>query len=348
MNDLDSIRRRSSIADPDPIPARETLRETPAARARDDVDFPRETPERVAYLANLRAQATTATIAGGDPIKAKQERIDALRKEFAGPYTVNGEVVEAPVMFRMARSTPSNAKEVAKNAAVLDEAARACGTSGDAIRSGQAPAKTVVAVTQWLIDRGHLRSTSDSLPTRIRTMQWRFGVGADCASYTRQAFVRANKCSMQSVGLNPYSESFRGLDSNPHFQKVGITDVRAGDVITLDPAPPESIGHNLIVCDHTLMSDAQKAECVHRYGSSARAFFSGAGPFHAIEVDSSWGAGDLGDTEVGGERRETWFYDEGRKLWGCVGTSKPPTITWSPSQPTAWDSYHGAYRARGT
>jgi len=302
-------------------------------RRREEEHSERALPRAHAPAPEIPAQPTV--VPTPPPIHA---RIDSLRGDFSGPYSVDGQTVQAPVMFRMIFS---NEKEVAANAAELDRAARACGTAGASIRSGQAPAKQVVAVTQKLIEMGHLPPPPGDVATRIRRMQWSFGVGADCASYTRQAFERATGKSVAALGIDP---GFRSLDGNAHFKKVPITDVRTGDVITLDPHPPETIGHNLIVCDHTLVSNVQMADVIAHFGDKARSFFSSAGPFHVIEVDSSWGAGRNGDTEFGGQRRELWLYDESTKKWGRILLGD--RSSWSEDRPTQSDDFHGAYRVR--
>lgn len=287
-----------------------------------------------AALPNIRAQAVVVSTP-----PSVHARIDSLRDDFSGPYVVDGQTVRAPVMFRMMMS---NEKEVAANAAELNRAAKSCGVDGSFIRSGQAPAKLVVTVTRKLIEMGHLPPPPpDDAASRIRTMQWRFGVGADCASYTRQAFERATGRRVADLGVDP---GFRTLDGNPHFKKVGITDVRTGDIITLDPHPPETIGHNLIVCDHTLVSDVQMADVIRRFGDPARAYFSSAGPFHVIEVDSSWGAGRFGDTTFGGQRRELWLFDEATKKWSRILLGDRSVF--GNDRPVATDDFHGAYRVR--
>jgi hypothetical protein len=341
---IDSIRRREHLDDtPDSSPP-STRPATPLARQallRElDVDRAPEAPEMLAFINRVRAQAVSAS---GPLTNAQvvQSRIDSLRDDYSGPYVVDGQSVRAPVMFRM---SISNEAEVKANAGEL---AKIVGTNAWLILSGQAPAKLVVAVTQKLIDRGHLPPPPPGdVATRIRMMQWRFGIGADCASYTRQAFERATGKTMQQVGL-PLFTGFRTLDKNPNFKRVAVTDVRPGDIITCDPYGRETIGHNLIVRDHTLVSDPQRAALAQRYGVGARDFFNGPGPFHAIEVDSSWGAGD-GDTTIGGQRRETWFYDEGSKRWGRIGPGTPPQCTWSTDRPLPLDILHGAYRVMGT
>ncbi len=332
-----------------------TRPETPLARQSrhldDDFDIgpSHERPQLLAqFVANARP-AASATIAGGDPVKAKQDAIDKVASDFSGPYTVEGRTIRAPVMFRMAASNPaevaSHAKELAAACAQFQPA-----LSPDGIRSGQASPAQVVAVTQALVDAGKLPPGPGDLASRIRTMQWQYGVGIDCASFTRQAFVEANHCSMQSVGLDPQSEAFRGLDANPNFTKVGIAAVRPGDVITLDPQPGYRWGHNVIVHGNEIVSQADRAKVEQDWKGPAKTFFLGPGPFRAIEVDSSWGAGALGSMH-GGYRRDTWYYDEATKLWGYVdpGDEKQGiarSFVTTPDGP-AGDLYHGAYRVRG-
>jgi hypothetical protein len=102
----------------------------------------------------------------------------------------------------------------------------------------------------------------------------------------------------------------------------------------------------VIVRSRVVMGEAEKARVAAAYGETAARFLRGVGPHHAIEVDSSWGAGPDG-AELGGFRRDTWIYDEGSRTWGFVDVHvTPPVFRTSITGPATDDAFHGAYRAK--
>lgn len=314
--------------------ARETLRETPAARrsasqASTDVAMARSL-ERIAspsdyavFMANIGGAgrtSSTSSVGGTDAARdaAVQAKLDALRDAFSGPYTVGGDVVTARPMFRM--TTHAVPQKMAAEAQSL--AQRAGVRFPMNAFYGQCSPKDLVKTTQALIDAGRLPPPPGDVASRIRRMQWDHAIGVDCAGYAKQALIATSPrpLPLRDAG----AESFRDLDSARAgaFARLPIVDARPGDLITLDPMPNEHWGHNVIVYSHVVKSG-----------------------LHVFEVDSSWGAGEHG-SEQGGFRRDTWTYDASTRTWGSYvpGTS-PPLLVASGDGP-AGDRYHGTYRPR--
>ena len=316
-----------------PSPLRRELLDAPASSTHDS-------PELLAFYAGLHANitATTADVPMTSRDSAARAMIDAKREAYAGPYRVEGQVVSAPPMFKMVRSQPSQTR-VGELAKLVGDAKLAVSVQG-----GQASPAEIVKATQKLLDAGKLPPGPGDVATRIKQMQWQYGVGIDCACYTRQclaAVTGKNDDQLALVG----DLGMRHLDTNAHFAKVNVTDVRPGDVMTLDPKPPETVGHNVIVRDHVLADDARKQD-IGRWGPVAVAFMASSGPHHVIEVDSSWGAGPNGANE-GGYRRDTWIHDESNKSWGHFQPGSGVFLT-STDGPTEYDTFHGAYRVKGS
>ena len=296
-------------------------------------DFPetssdRDPPELLAFYAGLRAEAASPTRAdalGASRDAVAQGRMDAVRDAYAGPYSACGERVTARPMFRLNQG--ANEASMQAHARQLDAIASRVGCSGVMVRNGCASPRELVKVTQALIDAGKLPGGSGDAAARIRQMQWTWGIGVDCAGYTRRSFLAANGLSeRQTAGLGLASlgnEAFRGLDKNPHFAKVAPSDMRPGDLVTLDPKPGGRWGHNLVVRSNTVADDAAKAAFAAQHGPLAKAFLQGFGPFHMIEVDSSWGAGATG-ADYGGFRRDTWIYDALDARVGLPRPDEPP------------------------
>ena len=311
-----------------------------APRASVLLDGPRrQSPELVAFYASLHAKVTDATfdVAVASRSSAGREAIDAKRDAYAGPYKVEGDLVSAPPMFKMFRAQPSQERVGDLHAIVGRDLAQA-------VQSGQAPPRAIVKATQKLIDAGKLPPPPGDVATRIKQMQWQYGVGIDCACFTRQCLSAVTGKSDAQLGLDR-DQGLRGLDGNAHFTKLDVTEVRAGDVITLDPKPPETVGHNVIVRDHVIADTARKKE-IGVAGPVARSFMASVGPHHVIEVDSAWGAGADGATH-GGYRRDTWILDESTRVWGHFQPGSGVFLT-SKDGPAELDRFHGAYRAKGT
>ncbi|CAN5706793.1 hypothetical protein BH11MYX4_BH11MYX4_09070 [soil metagenome] len=307
-------------------------------------------PELLAFYAGLRAQATGAAVLDATPTTrddAARAAIDGTRAAYSGPYTVEGQRVTATPMFRLTGGYPSQTK--------IGELPRIVGQPlASAMAYGQASPAQVVAATQKLIDAGKLPPPPGDVAARIRQMQWQYGVGLDCASFTRRALHAVTGKNDVQLGIQRTAEEkaagkkddlgMRGLDGNPHFVKVKLANVRPGDVITLDPKPGETVGHNVIVRDRTVASDAQKQELARVHGPIAQAFLASAGPHEVLQVDSSWGAGANG-AAYGGYRRDTWVHDASNGSWGYFEAATGSFRT-SVDGPSTFDRFHGAYRAR--
>jgi hypothetical protein len=353
---MDIIRAGRREASPDLEPATTPSRPPPSVARRDLLDAHAtstssyDPPELLAFYAGLRAQATNAAVLDATPTTrddAARAAIDGTRAAYSGPYTVEGERVTAMPMFRLTGGYPSQTK--------IGELPRIVGQSlANAVAFGQASPAQVVAATQKLIDAGKLPPPPGDVAARIKQMQWQYGVGIDCASFTRRALHAVTGKNDVQLGLQRSGAEkaagktddlgMRGLDTNPHFVKVTVAHVRPGDVITLDPKPGEAVGHNVIVRDRAVASDAQKQELARVHGPIAQAFLASPGPHALIQVDSSWGAGPNG-AAYGGYRRDTWVHDASNGSWGYFEAATGSFRT-SIDGPSTFDRFHGAYRAR--
>lgn len=298
-----------------------------ASPERRELPPPPDTPDRLAFFTGLGMHATTAVDAAGavrpgDRDTVVGRRLDALRDRFAGPYVVDGATVTARPMFRM--NEGANERSAKAHAKELDVIAARARVNVVMVRLGQGSPRDLVKITQALIDAGKLPPPPGEVATRIRRMQWEWGIGVDCAGYTYQAAVAASGVGAGQLGLKPPGfEDFRAMgDPAKRFAKIDPTLARPGDVMTLDPQPPEKVGHNVIVRSHTT-----------------------TGTLHVFEVDSSWGAGPDG-ADYGGFRRDTWTYDDATKLWTWTNNHvSPPTTEVSLDGP-AGERFHGCYRPK--
>jgi len=300
-----------------------------------------------AASATVRHAATAAAITPLDPQAVKdaqvRARMDACRDSASGPYDVGGEQVVASPMFRMTphvipQDLLGELRQVGLRAGLTD------GQIG-ALRVGQGSSASLVKMTQALIDAGKLPAQPSDLAARIKTVQWSYGIGMDCAGYSKLALRAAHGRDLGFYGAG--IESFRDLDGKRSalFARVPIAQARPGDLVTLDPSPGGTYGHNVVVYDNKLADAAQRAALSTTYGASMKAFLSSPGPHRVLEVDSSWGAGTDGNL-VGGYRRDTWVYDASMKSWASFapGTT-PPQLVVSNDGP-ADDRFHGVYRPR--
>lgn len=284
----------------------------------------RAPPRQVAAPTDAHARAVVAfATANAVPGRnAMQSRLDAFRASASGPYHAEGQTVRAPAQFRMVhgynqsrsdahRTTPDPQENLFSVLARAHlEPWRA------AASSGRAAASDVVKVTQALIDAGKLEPGPRPLAERIRKMQWEWGVGLDCAGYAQQALLAAHPtASAATLGLKErWNENLSSLDRNPAFARVGPQASRPGDVVTLEN--PGDVGHIGIVWSRAPVDAARVRSLAGQMGREAASFLAGAGPFHELVIDSSWGAGESG-AWYGGVRQETWLYDEGSKRWAC-------------------------------
>lgn len=296
--------------------------------------------------AALGAFASAARGTGLDAAHARDldvgARLDAVRDAYAGPYSVDGRQVTSPPMFRI--NLGHNTDAMKAHAKELDRIAARAGVNGYVVRMGFGSPADLRKVTQALIDAGKLPPGPPGTEAeRIRRMQWEWGIGVDCAAYTGAALTRATGRGRAALGLAPAgTEGFRGLDRNPHFRKVPPSEVRPGDVITLDAIG--DYGHNVIVRGRTT-ADAPTRARLSREHPELATFLSSSGPHHLIEVDSSWGAGADG-ASYGGFRRDTWIHDESTGRWAYLDRHESPERWRVSERGPAGDIFHGAYRVK--
>ncbi|MDB4937312.1 MAG: hypothetical protein JWP87_4284 [Labilithrix sp.] len=346
--------RRLRDADDD-LPAT-TRRETPRARAEREPSEPRALDESrvanhverqpassdyLAFLSNVSNVAAAVVVGDAARDAAVQGKLDAVRDAFSGPYVVAGQTVAARPMFRML--THVVAQKLANEVDAVG--ARAGVRSPYASRVGQGTAKDLVKITQALIDAGRLPpGAPGDLAVRIRRMQWDYGIGVDCAGYSKQALIACSERTPKMRG--PGMESFRDPDPDRRgdgsFSKVSLEKARPGDLITLDGPTKKDWGHNVVVYSH-VTADAAKKAALAAESSALRAFLASPGPHHVIEVDSSWGAGENG-AEVGGYRRDAWLYDASTKTWGSFEPGTSPRVFVTSAKGPAHDVFHGVYR----
>jgi hypothetical protein len=283
---------------------------------------------------------------------AVQQRLDAFRDRFSGPYDVAGAKVTAQPMFRMNTPTAFNARKMEMHAAELTQICAKAGIPGAAApaRFGRCSPEQLVKVTQALIDAGKLPAADQAHPTladRIRGMQWEWGIGVDCAGYTQQAAAAAHGDAGSIFKANLNGDIFSGMMKDTRFASVQIANIRPGDVIHLDSPTLGEVGHNVICRTHTTLDDAARATLLasKTTGDAGKAFLAGAGPFHAFEVDSSWGAGE--GSMVGGFRRDTWIYSESSLSWASYpsGNRELPLVDFPMSGPQG-ELFGGAFRPR--
>ena len=289
---------------------------------------------------------------------AVQQRLDAFRDRFSGPYSVAGAKVTAQPMFRMNTPGAHNAKSMEAHAAELTRICQRAGIAEAAApaRFGRCTPEQLVKVTQALIDAGKLPAADAAHPTltdRIRGMQWEWGIGVDCAGYTQQAAAEAHGPSgavFRATSL--MGDMFSGMMTDKRFTSVQIASIRPGDVIHLDSPNVGGVGHNVICSGHTMLDDQARKQLLTQdskhplpLDEKAKAFLNGAGPFHAIDVDSSWGAGD--GHMFGGFRRDTWIYSESSLTWASfpAGDRTLPLAV-DPLTGPQGELFGGAFRPR--
>jgi hypothetical protein len=299
-------------------------------------------PPSTDYLAFISHVAAGAVVAAGETTRdaAVQAKLDAVRDAFSGPYVVGGEAVVARPMFRM---TPHVVPK--KHELEVDTLGARAGVSAPyATRVGQGKPGDLVKITQALIDAARLPSGPGDVASRIRKMQWDYGIGVDCAGYSKQALAAcsARVPKMYAPGMENFRDVERGRDGT--FARVSLEKARPGDLITLDAPKDDDYGHNVVVYSHVTADDATKALLCAKSMDVAD-FLASSGPHHVLEVDSSWGAGADG-AECGGYRRDTWIYDASSKTWGSFTPGVTPAqFVVSPRGP-AEDVFHGVYRPR--
>ncbi len=258
--------------------------------------------------------ASAALISRLDPTAAKLDELMAASK---GPYRVDGAVVFAPTQFRMSGGfNDGRAAPGTRDGRALATAATKAGVVAELpmLQVGRGPAAALTKLTQALIDAGELARGPTPAAERIHQLQWRFGIGVDCAGYV-YAGLAAIHGDLSKLGLRPTGfENFTGLKANARFAEVGPTAARAGDVLVLRGSGGSDPGHNLLVRSSGLLRGATSA--LARF-SGAAALDDGTEHVHAIEVDSSFGAGANGARD-GGVRRDLLVYDDRTGAWSTL------------------------------
>ena len=312
----------------------------------------RATSRAAAHAPTPGAALVSPTLRNGRDA-AMQQRLDAFRDRFSGPYQVVGAAVTARPMFRMNTADSLNAQKMVAHA---PELAAICAKAGipsavGPARFGRCAPEQLVKVTQALIDAGKLPAadaTHQDLANRIRGMQWEWGIGVDCAGYTQQAAADAHGAAGAPFKTNLMGDAFSGMANDKRFAKVDITEIRPGDVIHLDAPNRGDVGHNVICYAHATLDDAARARLIASptTGDKGKAFLASAGPFHAFEVDSSWGAGQ--GSMVGGFRRDTWLFDESTFTWASYPSGQRDLpLNVDPQTGPQGELFGGAFRPRG-
>jgi hypothetical protein len=323
---------------------------TPAAASRAELDATYGSALEHLPDFSIALPAITARL---DPVATK---LDQLQATMSGPYSVMHFTIESGTQFRMASGyNRNNATATSPDGEVLAAVAAKAGLSSSALvalQQGRGDPGAVVKLTQALIDAGHLSGEKDkSLAAQIHDLQWRFGVGVDCAGYVYQAVVAIHgnpaKLGLKATGF----ENFTGLPYNSHFETMAPEKAQAGDIVvlkgrgrvtengqtTFDP------GHNLIVRSRSLAS--QTGESVAERWPAAKAFVEQA-RVHVLEVDSAFGAGPKGDVD-GGVRRDVILYNETTKEWCTCRDTRPPKVSVGPV-PYGAMALTGFFRPKGS
>ncbi len=299
---MDVTATRTDLLKPIPPPPPPT---TPKPAGFDKLD---------AATASAKPVLDPATLAAARDA-AMTTKIDKYFNDAAAPYTVttpSGEkiTVKVPPQFRM-NSGFNDAAIGGLGAALGPKLSNQLKYEIERVRFGRGSPEDVAKITAGLIARGHLGPVdAKNAPEAIQALQWKYGVGIDCAGYVQRALLSIHGKSpsehdRKAMGLtpSPNNENFASLPTNPKFSKVGVANARPGDIMTLKAPAKGDVGHVVLVRSNKVLMAAE-----------AKAMgLAGTGPHRALEVDSSWGAGELG--KGGGVKRQTWIYDEGNKSW---------------------------------
>ncbi len=312
-------------------------------------------------------QSTVPVAPTQSPTQIAQSKLDTYRRGFDGPYVVDGASVSASPQFRMAggfndaaagysRVPGVGGKIDATNPQVkeLNAICAHVGVSPQHALTGAPTARELVTITQALITAGKLASGPGDVQTRIKDMQWKYGIGIDCTDYVIGAAMKANAKSWSDVSVVvggftlpiPGTDYFSTADTNPHLSRVTTSNAKTGDVFCLDSPERGEVGHRAVVYSNEVCDANRCVQLWSKYGAPAAAFLKG-GPVHEIQVDASWGAGPTG-ASFGGVRRDTWFYNESSHEWAQLNArnaSAAPTFEVTANGP-AGENLHGVYRFR--
>jgi hypothetical protein len=256
-----------------------------------------------------------------------QQRLDAF-KESATPtfHTKDGDV-QVGIPFRMVpdeavmrskdpRAQPFIQRELVARAHA-GELAVVAGRAGldrsqiSDLASGRGTPENIRRVAQALIDAGKLPPGDPAdVGARVRVMMCDYGVGLDCAGFVQQAFLASRATTRAEAGLRPASsENLQGL-AGRGFNRVPLSDARAGDLFILKPPPHETTGHTTIVRD-VRMADATEAEALAK--ADARWGHPDPAKVQRFELDSSWGNG--ANPRNGGVQRQVFWHDSTSGQW---------------------------------
>jgi hypothetical protein len=262
-----------------------------------------------------------------------QAGMNAFRDRASGPYTAEGRTISVQPQFLMnggfGHDLHAELPKLAANAHPPVNLAN--------VQIGRGTPEQVARATQLLIDSGKLPPGTDKdLATRIRRMQWDYGVGFDCAGYSQQAAAAARGVDRGALFQTSISDAI----SFEKLHKVDVTKARAGDMFVLNPPDNEPVGHKTLVYSHaTVTTEAARKEIASASAAEISQFGSG-GPVHRYELDSSWGAGPEGG-DFGGYRREPALYNEATKMWAW---REPGRAAFQVSDRPYDHPINGAYR----
>lgn len=291
----------------------------------------------------MSIEGVSRTAATAVPYPVAPSALDALRARYAGPYQVDGQRVTAPPMFRMNGGfNIASAKQREPTLRALCAKAGLGHVVGLCLAGRATPAQ-LTRVTQLLIDRGHLPKDGGDVASRIRQMQWQFGLGLDCVGFTFQAVQDVHGVAGKHALPNADRVGSLPRLLQQHFVKTAPELARPGDVINLVAKKAGEPGHNVIVRSNQPLDPARQAALGKR-GEAVRAGLAQQGPIQVIDVDSSWGAGPTG-ADYGGVRGDTWMYNTRTKEWADFD---PESGRFRVSATGPQDERAtGAYRPRG-
>ena len=263
---------------------------------------------------------------------AECARLDAFLQKACATYVVDGKSVTVAAPFRMIPGYTFDPKDP-KTDEYLDQArfaatarqdlfalASKAGVSRNDVERalyGRAEPEVLRKLTQALIDAGKMPAEAGTPEQRIRRMQFHYGLGFDCAGYTKMAFAAARGVRPEDLphGLADFRENLDQLGMKG-FAKTTWAQAEPGDIVALGVPDQDRVGHRAILSRARGLDDADRAR-LHQLdnaisGSPATAMLASRN-VRVFEVDSSWGCG--GDAARGGVSRETWYLDATSNTW---------------------------------
>jgi hypothetical protein len=284
------------------------------------------------FLASQSSPVTAASTPAAKATRA-QAALDAHMDAYSGPYTVEGRAVLAPAQFRMAGGF--NQKAANEHASALAAICAKAHVDATSSLGGYPTPSQLTKVTQALIDAGKLQSGPEDVATRIKAMQWSWGIGVDCTDYALGAATKAS--GIKPPGAQMGTDYFQNPANKPFLRSVKLADVRPGDVFSLASPDPKEAGHRAVVYSASVCAP-ERAALLSRTYPDAQRYLAG-GPVRMFEVDSSWGAGRFGSPS-GGVRRDTWLYNESTQTWAELRPAFDPSRS-SPIFNVTTDGPHG-------